>query len=165
MGDWVPAVCSYMYMSSQISIWEEDRPSLRRRAWLNPELSALVYEPPEIQSCQAAPKSHARFDLQNDNHQIFHGGKLRPRQPISNTLSIVGESYIPTSYQKVQSASVNDVKRWQLATEAVKRYPPIAARLKPGGASDGSYDFLTEELVMESSANWPAEDFYEELEA
>ncbi|KAL9634475.1 MAG: hypothetical protein Q9164_004067 [Protoblastenia rupestris] len=152
-GDWVPAMCAYMYMSSQISIWERDRPTMRRRAWLDSELSALVY----VLQTPEAPQSTPPNDM---NDLPFRSlGELRPRQIVSDTPTSNGTNLlISKASEKVKVATVSDIKRWQLATRAIEQYPAIASRLKDSGETPQVFEPFTEELVTEHSTNWPTED-------
>ena len=159
-GDWVPAMCAYMYMSSQISIWKRDRPTMRRRAWLDSELSALVYvpRPPEV------PQSMPPNDV---NGSTFRSpGELQPRQIVSDTPTSDGPSLVVSkASEKVKVATVSDIKRWQLATRAIEQYPAIASRLKSSRESSRVYEPFTEELVTEHSTNGLQKTSFEALEA
>ena len=176
-GDWVPAICAFMYMSSQISIWERDRQSMRRRAWLDPELSTLVYVPQNLSLQQIDPPiSDTSIEVSEDVMQQstknaarfphFPGaGELQPRRIVSDTSAGRRRSLEFTkASEKVQITTVNDAKRWSLAAEAIQNYPAIASRLLVKKESKGFYDIFTEELLTEHAANWPAEDLLRSTE-
>ena len=111
-GDWVPAICAYMYMSSQISIWERDRPGVSRRAWLDSELSALAYvkhEPSEDQD------QSRNFDDHSDvlaGTAALQADRLRPRAVTSESVASMQEvSAFSKSSEKVSSSTAKDFKR------------------------------------------------------
>jgi hypothetical protein len=165
IGDWVPAVCSYMYMSSQISVWERDRPSMSRGVWLHSELSALAYVKNEAHNQRSLLNSSDTTASAVTDAVLSEEGHLRPRATIFGSQASMQE--IPAfskASERVCSPNVSDIRRWQLAVAAIQQYPAIAARLLPAEPSSTTsteqgmvYSFLTEELVTEYSSNWPSE--------
>ena len=161
-GDWVPSVCSYMYMSSQISIWGRDRPGFSRRAWLDSELSALTYVKSEYRD--------RRF-----SNTCNHGdpcacsppqGHLQPRNNGSHASSRPERVALTrlTSDDKVSNPKPTDLRRWNLAVKAIENYSAPASRMTPATESNGNdvkdlnrFNFTNEELVTEYSSNWPSE--------
>ena len=153
-GDWVAPLCAYMYMSSQISVWERDRPGIRRRAWLESELSALVYIPPK----ETAGGSNEGHPVEEHPSKAISHGSLQPRPKVSNSLASDPRRVslsISKAMERVQNPGVHDLQRWRLAAEAIERYSAIASRVIE---SQGNQRLLTEELVTEYATNWPAED-------
>ena len=165
VGDWVPAVCAYMYMSSQISIWERDRPSVSRRVWLDSELSALAYVKYKPQNQRVFHESFDHAANTAIDAALSSGGLLRPHVIMSETLATTQKAPVfSKSSERVSSPSASDIRRWQLAVAAIQQYPAVAARLITTPSScaitnqyEETYNFHTEELVTEYSSNWPSE--------
>lgn len=177
LGKWVPPLCAYMYMSSQISVWEHDRPGVSRRAWLDSELSALAYitdGPLTLQSldgrlkdCSHPENPNTKGNEDADNAQMASScGYLQPCASVSESLTLKPKtSAFSRSLEKVLNPSTNDHKRWQLCVKALQEYPEVARRLvqqevepmDKNATGQQVYTFFTEELVTESSSNWPSE--------
>ena len=59
-GQWVPTVCAYMYMSSQISGWRSPRPGILKKTWIDPELSILAFHNSQHPEHEAKIKATAQ---------------------------------------------------------------------------------------------------------
>ena len=177
VGNWVPAVCTFMYMSSQISVYDHDRPGVSRRAWLDSELSALVLvdvTEPVPRDIEDSSNEHSVVNSNTasaDNHDstvptISSQATLKPRalvsQPFNNSAKAAA---FVKSYAKVSSPSETDLGRWKLCEQALRGHSELRRRLieqSVTGHNEGSdcrkvYTFRTEELVTEASSNWPSE--------
>lgn len=162
VGDWVPPIAAYMYMSSQISIWERDRPGTARREWLDSELAALAFVKTVPEENNAADGDTTSSEVDPEQAGPLDHGEFRPRQQITSLAGSgpVNDSPLAKSFLKVVNPSHTDYQRWTLAAQAVRQYPAIAARFKRTTSANIGRITLepeTEELVMENSSTWPAE--------
>ena len=174
-GDWVPAVCSYMYMSSQISVWERDRPGFSRRAWLDSELSALTYVKCNQTDQQKSNISNSTTKSIASNCQHATQGHVQPRlkrthssAPLSRRVPLIRL----TSLDKVCDPKSSDILRWNYAVQAIEEFPILALRMIPADGNFGDetkdghrFNFPKEELVTENSSNWPSEHLLRGTEA
>ena len=132
VGDWVPAICAYMYMSSRISIGERDRFSIRRKAGIDSELSALVYIEPFLREAEFLRDSTAQSTVDVSLDRPRYEGRLQARFEVSKSLASDEKAPKFSKFQsKVSSPSVGDIQRWRLVEQAISKYPAIAARLIP----------------------------------
>ena len=177
-GDWVPSVCAYMYMSSQISGWKRMRPGILKKDWIDPELSILAFH-------HQASSGHA----ENERGVIeptINGGvthKARITQSLTRTRSdgstdpviagllttrpmsaltpkgIPTETTITTLNARLESSQELRANRWALAADAMTFHPAITSRVVPRESSEDGrkQQWLqprTEELVDEYIGNW-----------
>ncbi|KAL7812696.1 hypothetical protein V8C44DRAFT_329024 [Trichoderma aethiopicum] len=126
-GDWTREICAFMYMSSQVSQENRANRDVLRDFGVKTEMSGVLYTP-----------SHSSSE---DIH--FHEGseddiQLRPPNGVFATKGYMafndefkpsGQTlHIEDAVTKTTTSAMRDV-RWQLACDAIERYPAIRERL------------------------------------
>ena len=178
-GDWVPSMCAYMYMSSQISGWKRAKPGILKKDWVDPELSILAFHR------QATPRSAETISslaLQT----AIQGSALKmmkTQSPVSITaidgaalptiagllttcplsaLTLKGmstEAVLANLNTRLESSRELQGNRWTLAADAMSLHPAIASRVVAresfeDGRQQQWLQPTTEELVDEYIGNW-----------
>ena len=92
-GTWVPSLCAYMYMSSQISGWKSLKPGILKKDWIDPEfailavdkLTSLSSESPFIQTSPKTPNEATVVPvLFSPSTTLRPAGSRSPEMPSSS---------------------------------------------------------------------------------
>ncbi|KAL9609377.1 MAG: hypothetical protein Q9167_005846 [Letrouitia subvulpina] len=166
-GHWVPPVCAYMYMSSQISGWKSLKPGILKKTWIDPELSILAFHKSQQPECEVESKVTAQ-DISPDAETTNDAGEL-------NLPGVAQTADIP------RLGNLRDVdlsksglflhfrsSRWALAAEAMTLHPAIASRVIPRESviddkKEIWLDPITEELVDDHIGNWVTESLLRDM--
>ncbi|KAI4162934.1 MAG: hypothetical protein LQ342_003445 [Letrouitia transgressa] len=190
-GDWVPPVCAYMYMSSQISGWKSLKPGMLKKTWIDPELSILAFHKSQQPEFKAESTITAHDISPNAETTDVAGGskfpgfaktadiprlgqfarcgsfKTRP-VPLSAESKDLSEITLSTIESRLLSSQDFRSSRWALAAEAMTLHPAIASRLKPresviDNKNEIWLDPITEELVDDHIGNWVTESLLRDM--
>lgn len=170
-GDWIGPVAAFMYMSSKLSSESSISTAHTKDFAARSELSVLAYMRED-----AKAGKDARF-LPRPHHATG-----------DPSLDKVDSLELANLHASVQHPSHMQIKRWQLAAEAVKTYPAIRARFTGGldpktrknteavrlypeiptsflqggdaplGTKEDWLECAAEQLVSEAAGNWPDDD-------
>jgi hypothetical protein len=125
-GEWIPPICAYMWMSSKIS---GGAPASKP---MKPELRSLLYNPPE----STEEESGADVAFQSHGEWPSTGGALEPSASITTlaegqTLPDTGFQLNRQSLYRAPPGHVSlrlvDIRRWKLASEALRLVPAVRA--------------------------------------
>jgi len=153
-GKWVPRICAYMWMSSQIS---GDAPASHP---LKPELRSLQYHPAEeIEGADGEDWGSMLSEARPSAHEISVSNvRLARGQTLANTgFELDLQSRYPNPPSHVDLRPV-DVRRWELASEALRLIPAVRDNFRRFSEEIRS---AGDELLVERTPNWHAWDLVE----
>lgn len=183
-GDWVDAMCAYMYMSSRIS-----GPRIRGRfkptSWVTPELKRCVYldynEAPSSSPSrrlsqnflvdavhnhpETDPKDEPTTRVKSTHSQLSGAFELQPFRHLDSQKTVSRKLRMGwTSEPSSDSATLRQT-RHSLAASAVEMFPEVRARFNqlepdptdPKSTKTPSHKPLIEQLVVRSARNWPSD--------
>ena len=143
-GEWAASICSYMYMSSQISGWRRHRPGILKKHWKDPELSILTFNSPEsdqnrpgiraetIETSSEGTEDVLGTPLHSSLRTSLQHGTFSPRpiQALAEKEQLDEDELYRTLESRLESSRDFQEQRWALAAKAISTYPAIASRMK-----------------------------------
>lgn len=127
-GEWTRCMCAFMYMSGQVSAKNKVDRDLLRDFGVQAELSGLVYVSQENGPGCLRPYIPDHIDSTGSSDD-------------SNVCAGIADQYIAKSRLPDGGLSIIQQKRWNLACEAIARFPAVRQRLElpPTSQKEASY--------------------------
>ncbi|EGR45485.1 uncharacterized protein TRIREDRAFT_68358, partial [Trichoderma reesei QM6a] len=165
-GAWTREICAFMYMSSQVSQENRANRDVLRDFGVKTEMSGVLYTPSHSSSEDIHCHTGSEEDIQSTppNRAFATKGYMA----FNDEFEASGQTlHIEDAVTKTTTSAMRDV-RWQLACDAIERYPAIHERLDPSDHAKAnpnlSWWCISEELVVERPRNWPGDDLLRHMQ-
>jgi hypothetical protein len=156
-GEWIPPICAYMWMSSTISgIAPAAHPG-------KPELRSLTYHP-----ARSTEEEHGAYQGSSPSEVVPFSDevpesstsivRLERGQTLANTGFELNRQWRYSNPPSHVDLRPVDVRRWELASEALRVIPAVRASFEH--FSEVVYS-AGDELLAKTAPNWPANELVE----